>query len=90
MNTIGSVNQIANYIKNNLSKGYTVDSLKWALINQGYSRSLITKAIEIVNKDMAEKAPKLIEKPAISYEAYDGDDSLVSKKPWWKRLFGLD
>lgn len=90
MNTMTSVNQIADYIKNNLSKGYTVDSLKWALINQGYSRSLITKAIEIVNKEMAAKAPKLVEKPTINYEVYDGEDGLVSKKSWWKRLFGLD
>ena len=90
MNTIGSVRQIADYIKNNLSKGYTLDSLKWALINQGYSRSLITKAIEIVNKEMAEKAPKLVEKPAINYESYNESDNLVSKKPWWKRLFGFD
>ena len=81
---------MADYIKNNLSKGYTLESLKWALINQGYSRSLITKAIEIVNKEMAEKAPKLVEKPAIKYESHDEEDNLVSKKPWWKRLLGLN
>ena len=87
---VNSVRQIADYIKINLNKGYTLDSLKWALINQGYSRVLITKAIEIANQEMAKTAPKLVEKPTITYEAYDKNDNLVSKKPWWKRLLGLD
>ena len=38
-NRRSSKEQLAEYFKRNLKKGYTADSLKWALINQGYSVS---------------------------------------------------
>jgi len=84
------IRKLVEYFKKNSSKGYTPDSLKWALIKQGYPRIEIFKAIEIADQEMAEKAPKLIEKPMIKYESYDKNNNLVFKKPWWKRLFGLD
>jgi len=34
----GLMDEITDYIKKNLKKGYTQDSLKYALINQGYSK----------------------------------------------------
>jgi hypothetical protein len=89
----GSMRQIVDYIKKNLSKGYTSDSLKWALISQGYSRTIVSKSIEIANMELAEQAPRLIEKPTITYEFVDetGETFLSnsSKKSWWKRWFGL-
>ena len=89
MTTIGSLRQIADYIKKNISKGYTIESLKWALIKQGYSRSLVEKAIDIANKELAETAPKLIEKPTIQYEIIDENNNPINvKKSWWKRLIG--
>ena len=85
---IGSLRQVVDYIKNNIAKGYTIDSLKWALIKQGYSRSLIEKAIDAANKEIAETAPKLKEKPTIRYEIIDEHDNPVTiKKSWWKRFF---
>lgn len=82
-------NNIKNYFKKNLSKGYTLDSLRWALVNQGYSRVAIERAIRQVNKELAERAPILKEKPIIKYEIIDENDNpIIIKKPWWRRIFG--
>lgn len=80
---------LVNYFKKNLAKGYTIESLKWALINQGYSRIEVDRAIEQANKELASEAPVLKEKPVIKYEIIDEDDKPIEiKKPWWKRIFG--
>ena len=75
--------QLVKYIKKNLSKGYTVESLKWALINQGHSRSEVTKAIELANKELAAEAPLLKEKPVIRVEV---EPKLESKPSLWKKI----
>ena len=81
---------VVDYFKRNLSKGYTSESLKWALVNQGYSRSIVESALEIAQKEMAEKAPILKEKPIIRYQIIDENNQPVTiKKPWWKRILGL-
>lgn len=81
--------KLVNYIKKNFKKGYTEESLKWALINQGYSRILVGKAIETANRELAESAPVIKEKPKISYQIIDEHDKPITiKKPWWKRIFG--
>lgn len=59
------IQQLANYIKRNLSKGYTSDSLKWALVDQGHSRTEIERAIKLANEQLALQAPKMIERPVI-------------------------
>ena len=69
--------KIVNYFKKNLSKGYTEESLKWALVNQGYSRTDVSRAIEQTHKELAEKAPEIKEKPKIKYEIYDKDNKLI-------------
>jgi hypothetical protein len=82
--------KIVDYFKRNLTKGYPSDSLKWALINQGYSRAIVDLALEQANKELAEKAPILKDKPVIKYEIIDEyDQPVVIKKSWWKRLWGL-
>jgi len=86
-----STRNLADYIKKNLKKGYTVESLRWALINQGYSRVAVEDAIQQANTELAASAPLLKEKPVINYEIIDENDTPIPiKKPWWKRLFGLD
>lgn len=85
------IQQLANYIKKNLSKGYTLDSLKIALENQDYSKISIERAISIVNEEMAKKAPKIKEKPVIRYEIIEEKPSESQEKPkkgFLKRLFG--
>lgn len=83
-------NRIVNYLKKNLLKGYTPETLKWALINQGYSRSMVEMALDVAQKDMAKKAPVLKEKPKIKYEILDEYNNPIEiKKPWWKRVLGM-
>jgi hypothetical protein len=80
--------KIVDYFKRNLTKGYPSDSLKWALIKQGYSRAIVEMALEQANKELAEKAPILKDKPVIKYEIIDEYDQPVTiKKSWWKRLW---
>ena len=82
--------KLVDYFKRNLGKGYTSDSLKWALVNQGYSRTAVETAFEIANKELAVKAPILKEKPVIKYEIIDENDNPVTiRKSFLKRIFGL-
>ncbi len=84
-------NRIIEYLRKNLKKGYTLESLKWALIGQGYLRASVERAIEEFNKELAKKAPVLKEKPVIKYEIIDENDNPIKiKKSWWKRVFALD
>ena len=40
---------MAEYIKRNLKKGYTKESLKWALVTQGHSKLEVEKALKLVD-----------------------------------------
>ena len=80
------VQQLADYIKKNLAKGYTLDALRFSLMSQGYSRISVEKAIELANKQLAELAPKMQEKPQISYKIVSEPEQ--SKKSFWKKIFG--
>ncbi len=83
--------RLALYFKNNLKKGYTMDSLKWALVNQGYSRTFIEEAMREATKQLASEAPVLREKPIITHEIMDENDNAVPvRASWWRRLLGLD
>ena len=62
------IQQLANYILRNISKGYTQESLKWALINQGHTRSSVEQAMKMANQKLALQAPKMVEKPVIKFE----------------------
>ena len=82
--------KLVRYFKKNLVKGYTVDSLRFALMSQGYSRTAVETALEQANKEIAAKAPVIEEKPRIKYEIIeDYDRPIVNKKSFFKRLFGL-
>jgi len=90
MTRINYKKNLVDYFKKNLKKGYTSDSLKLALIRQGYSKTIIERAIEHVHKELAEKAPKLKEKPVIKYEIIDENDQPIAiKKSLWKKWFGV-
>jgi len=88
------IQQLVNYLKRNLSKGYTLESLKWALISQGYSRSEVNRAIKLTNEELAREAPKLKEKPVIKVEREPilqelekQDEKIQDKiKNFWKNL----
>jgi hypothetical protein len=61
------IQQLADYFKRNINKGYTLDSLRFSLLNQGYSRISVNKALELANQQLAVKAPIIKEKPQIVY-----------------------
>ena len=90
MGRIDSEKKLVEYFKKNLAKGYTLDALKFALINQGYSRTIVERAIQQTNKELSEKAPILKEKPKITYEIIGGNGKPISiQKSFWKRILGL-
>jgi len=89
MKLIDNKRKIVEYLKKNLAKGYTLESLQIALLNQGYSRAIIERAVEQMNKELAKIAPVLKEKPRIIHEIMDEHNKpIIIKKSWWKRAFG--
>jgi len=79
--------KLVEYIKKNLKKGYPVDTLKIALVNQGYMRPMVDESVQEAIKQMALEAPAIKEKPQIEHEVIV-DEPVVEKKSFWKRLFG--
>jgi hypothetical protein len=80
--------KIIEYLRKNLKKGYTIASLKFALINQGYTRTLVERAVQDLEKELAETAPVLKEKPKIVHQIIDEHDRPVKiQKSWLKRIF---
>ena len=77
---------LSEYIKKNLKKGYTKESLKWALINQGHSRIEVEKALRLADSSLASQAPILKTKPEIKMEVFQVEPE---NKSWFSRLFGL-
>jgi alpha-beta hydrolase superfamily lysophospholipase len=77
--------KLVEYIKKNLKKGYPTDTLKIALINQGYMRTMVDEAVQEAIKQMASEAPVIKEKPEIEHEVIV-DEPVVEKKSLWKRI----
>jgi hypothetical protein len=85
---INNSNDLLEYLKKNIEKGYTLESLKIALIRQGYSSISIEQAIRKFNEELSKKVPVFKEKPKIRYEIFDEQDRPVKiKKPFWRRFF---
>jgi hypothetical protein len=87
------MDEITTYIKKNLRKGYTKESLRWALLNQGYSKIEVEKALKKVDIELAKKAPILQTKPEINYEVIEPEEYstriTIGRKPLWKKLFDI-
>jgi len=77
-------NQLVEYFKRNLVKNYPKDSLIFALQNQGYSRTAIEQALEKAQKEIAQTAPVLKEKPIIKHEYYDEKNNPIRVEPFTK------
>ncbi|MEK6850683.1 MAG: hypothetical protein AABX85_03860 [Nanoarchaeota archaeon] len=82
--------ELSDYIKKNLRKGYTKESLKWALVSQGHSKLEVEKALKKVEADLSKEAPVLKTKPEITYDVVEPKNAILEeKKSFWKRIFGL-
>ena len=80
--------KLIEYVKKNIKKGYSVESLRWALISQGYAKVIIENAISEANKELAKEVPVFKEKPQIKYEIMDEHNRPIKiKKPFIKRIF---
>lgn len=71
---------LANYVKKNLSKGYTLDALRFSLVSQGYTRLSIENAINLANEQLASQAPLMKEKPRITYKVITDNNTYVYEK----------
>lgn len=83
------MDEISEYIKKNLKKGYTKDSLKWALIGQGHSKMEVEKAMKKVEIELAKRAPILNTRPEIKMEIVEPNNAWIEKRSWWKRILGI-
>ena len=82
--------KLISYFKKNLVKGYTSDSLRFALMSQGYSRTAVETALEQATKELAAKAPVIEDKPKIRYEIIDEYNRPIKiKKSLFRRFLGL-
>tara|TARA_Y100000310_G_C20036645_1_gene514250 strand:- start:69 stop:377 length:309 start_codon:yes stop_codon:yes gene_type:complete len=73
-----STQDVANYIIKNLKKGYTLDSLRFSLISQGYTKITVENAIDIANKKLAEQLPEVKERPEITYKVIAESEELAN------------
>ena len=79
--------KLVEYFKKNLKKKYTIDTLRIALINQGYSRHTVDEAAKQAIKEMATVAPVLKDKPKIAHEIITDDEPIIEeKKSFWGRI----
>ena len=84
--------RVKDYIKKNRVKGYTLDALRISLIHtQGYSPSIVDKAINEMHHELAKSAPILEDTPRITYEMIDETNKpiVLDKRPIWKKMFGF-
>jgi len=87
--------EIIGYIQKNLRKGYTKESLRWALVKQGYSRFVVDKAIKKADEELATKAPVLKAKPRIRYEIIEPKEyaqivtNSMKPRSFWANIFGF-
>jgi len=87
--------QLADHIYRNLKKGYTEDSLRFSLINQGYTRITVDSAIDLANKKLSHDVPPMKERPEIVYKVVAEpteleeikDTTHTNKKGFFSKLF---
>lgn len=85
------IQQLADYIKKNITKGYTIDALRFSLVSQGYSRLSIENAITLANEQLAAAAPVMKEKPQITRKIITDENTYVyeNKIGFFKRIINI-
>lgn len=81
------VNNLVDYIKKNMDKGYNPDSLRWALISQGNSRIEVDKAIALAQKEIAKQAPAQSNVEPAPQIDIAPENTQPENKSFWKSLF---
>ena len=80
--------KLTEYFKRNLKKKYPVDTLRIALMNQGYSRATVDEAAKEAIKELAAEAPILKDNPEIEHEVVT-EEPVIEKKSFWKKIVGF-
>jgi hypothetical protein len=84
------VSSLVTYLERNLQKGYKLEDLKWALVNQKHSRIEIEKAVKIIEarRPSPKKEEQLIQ--ASIQEVKQEEVQMPKKKGFFSRLFSRD
>lgn len=86
------IQNLTEYAKRNLKKGYAPDSLRWALINQGHSRIEVDKALSAAQAEVSKEAMVNARRPQEPSQTQPSSMPAVSVEPestsFWKRWFG--
>lgn len=77
--------RLVEYLKKNLKKNYPIETLRVALINQGYMRTTVDEAIKIAVNELAKEAPIIKEKPVIEHEVL-AEEPVIEKKSFWQKI----
>ena len=85
---VNYLQNLVDYVKKNLAKGYSLESLKWALINQGHSRIEVDKSIKEAQAELARTEPRLKVQPAVFPSEPIQVEVEPEPKSLWKKLFG--
>lgn len=78
------VDQILDYIKKNVAKGYKPQDLKWALISQGYSKIEVDKALKEYEELKALQKPKVVVEMPKTEIMTEAPKVQPEKKAWYK------
>lgn len=76
------------YTERNLSRGYTIDQIKLTLIQQGYSRAAVDRAVRIAQQNRPKPAEAKKEEPKIV--PIIEEQVPAKKRSFFQKLFGLN
>ena len=83
------LNGLVEYAKKNLQKGYTKDSLKWALVNQGHSKMEVEKALAQASSEYErERIKQPISTPTVAQVTPVEAAEPEQPRSLWKKIFG--
>ena len=81
--------KLVDYLKSNVKKGYSLDSLKWALINQKHSRMEVEKAYNLAKREIEQEQSILRARAALENVPKVEMPSVEPEpKSFWRRFFG--
>ncbi len=83
-----SITALVSYIERNMKKGYKIEGLRWALINQKHSKSEIDKAIKIVEARTPSVKKEDERKEEIREATREQLIEPEEKRGFWSRLLG--
>ena len=83
-----AVTALVKYIERNVEKGYKLEDLRWALVNQKHSRIEIEKAIKIVEARTPSVKKDEERKEEIKIATQEQLIEPEQKRGFWSRLFG--